>query len=209
MSAVTKRELRKPEQSPELESLKETATKIGLKYHPNIGLDKLRGKVNAKLNSEPDTSDSSDDQSEPMPTVGVAEVDPDKQFRKRETPAMRKARLRKKAIRLHHVRIVCMNPNKKEWKGEIITVINSVIGTVKRYVPFNAPMWHVEDCILEVLRDRQYTKHFAAKSKSGRPATRQSQEKEFAIEMLPPLTKKELSDLAKEQSISGRIEDEE
>ena len=38
-----------------------------------------------------------------------------------------------------------MNPTKKEWEGEIITVSNALVAvTVKKYIPFAAEDgWHV------------------------------------------------------------------
>ncbi|OZB40377.1 MAG: hypothetical protein B7X50_08585 [Alishewanella sp. 34-51-39] len=36
----------------ELDVLKARATQLGIQFHPSIGLEKLRDKVNAKLNDE-------------------------------------------------------------------------------------------------------------------------------------------------------------
>ena len=48
-----------------------------------------------------------------------------------------------------------MNPAKKEWTGEIMTVGNRVIGSVKKFIPFNADDgWHVPYIMYEQLRER-------------------------------------------------------
>ena len=194
------------EEQAEMKALKDRATLVGIKFHPNIGLDKLRDKVNTTLASEPQPRIEPEAEEAPplnlnLKSEGIVAVP-------RENAVQRNMRLRKKATRLVRYRLTCMNPDKKEWKGEFITVLNRAIGTVKRYIPFNAPAWHCEDVLLNVLRGRNFTKHYATKSKSGRPVTRQSQEKEFAIEMLEPLTQTQLDELAQEQAISGRLEDE-
>ena len=108
----------------ELTSLKARATMLGLTFHPSIGLEKLREKVNAAATGTavPDAPVVS----APAPVV-VA-----------ETEGQKRVRMKQDALRLVRIKVACMNPAKSEWEGEIFTVGNSVIGSVKKYIPFNA-----------------------------------------------------------------------
>ena len=94
------------EQPTELELLKERATDMGITFNANIGVDKLREKVNAKLATP----------TEPVKT-GVAA-------------------LKAEALKLVRIRITCLNPNKKEFEAEYFKAGNSLISTVTRIVPF-------------------------------------------------------------------------
>ena len=94
-----------------------------------------------------------------------------------------------------------MNPNKRDWVGENITTGNSIIGTVRKFVPYNceaAESYHLPKIIVDVLRGRQFLQIRGIKSNSG--ATQNSYYvPEFQIAELPPLTKAELDALAQEQ----------
>lgn len=174
-------------------TLKARADMLGVKYHPTISLDKLRAKVNAAVEGKPEVAD---EDSKPVASAAAAE----------ETPGQKRGRLRKEAMRLVRVRVACMNPMKKEWEGEILTVGNSAIGTVKKYVPFNADEgWHVPHVIYEQLRDRQCQIFVSGKSKSGVTVRQAKLIKEFAVEVLPPLTEEELAELARRQSMAGAV----
>ena len=108
------------------------------------------------------------------------------------------------ALRLIRIRLQCMNPAKKEWEGEIISVGNSVVGTVKKYIPFNADEgWHVPRILLDTLQDRQCQVFTTVKSKNGINVRKGKLIKEFAIEILPPLTQDELKELAQRQAMSA------
>lgn len=180
----------------ELDSLKARATLLGIQFHPSIGLEKLREKVNAKLNDEPEP----EEEEAPAAPVqakqaetGVAD----------ETPGQKRVRLRREALKLIRVRITCMNPFKKEWEGEILTAGNNGVGTVKRYVPFNNEEgWHVENIILEQLRERKCQIFVTEKDTRGNKIRKGKLIREFAIEVLDPLTEEELRDLAQRQAMA-------
>ena len=178
----------------ELTTLKERATLIGLKFHPSISLDKLREKVNAATDEsdEPDADDVS--------AKVVAPVI-------EETMNQKRNRLKKEALALVRIRLTCMNPAKAEWEGEIFTIGNALIGSVKKFVPFNADDgWHVPTVILQQLQERQCQVFVSAKDARGNNVRRGKLIKEFAIEILPPLTKEELEELARRQAMSKAID---
>lgn len=166
----------------ELDLLKQRATQMGLKFHHNIGLDKLKQMVNDKLNGA---------QSEEEEKVEAAP--------KKTSKAQLKLQMRKEANKLVRVRVTCMNPNKKEWQGEVFAVANSYIGTVKKYVPFGVE-WHVPEVILKMIEARQFQTFYNEKIK-GRTVRKGRLVKEFGVERLEPLTEKELKELGRRQAM--------
>lgn len=174
----------------ELTTLKARADQMGISYHPSIGVEKLREKVNAALESQEELAE--EEKAEKQGT------DP-----KKETEAQRKARKRKEAAELVRIRVTCMNPNKKEYDGEIITAGNSLVGTFRKYVPFNADEgWHVPRIIYNQLVQRQCQVFTTVRDRRGNTTRKGKLIREFSIEVLPPLTEKELKELAQRQQMA-------
>ena len=168
----------------ELTSLKARADLMGISYHPSIGLEKLREKVNAALAVE-------------KPAGVAAEED----------EAAQRRRAIEEATKLVRVRVNCMNPAKKEWSGEIITVGNSVVGTHKKYIPFNAEDgWHIPHIMYEALLGRECQVFVTVTDSRGNKSRKGRIIKEFAVEVLPPLSQEELAELARRQAMAGNVD---
>ena len=76
----------------------------------------------------------------------------------------------------------------------------------KKYVPFNADDgWHVPNIIYETMKERQCQVFTSSKTKNGVTMRQGKLIKEFAIEVLPPLTEEELKDLAQRQALAQSI----
>ena len=175
----------------ELDALKARANLLGVKFHPSISLEKLREKVNAAVTSEGEAEEAPNTPSET----------------KEETIGEKRKRLKTEALKLVRIRLTCLNPAKKEWEGEIITVGNSLIGSVKKFVPFNADDgWHVPHVIYQHLKERQCQIFQTATDARGNKVRKGKLIKEFAIEVLPPLTKEELEELARRQAMAKAID---
>ena len=175
----------------ELDALKARANLLGVKFHPSISLEKLREKVNAAVTSEDKVEEVTNTPSET----------------KQETIGEKRKRLKAEALKLVRIRLTCLNPAKKEWDGEIITVGNSLIGSVKKFVPFNADDgWHVPHVIYQQLKERQCQIFYTATDARGNKVRKGKLIKEFAIEVLPPLTKEELEELARRQAMAKAID---
>jgi len=174
----------------ELTSLKARADLLGISYHPSIGADKLREKVAAKLaEGDAPAADSSSEASA-----------------NQETEGQKRLRLKRHASELIRIRVTCMNPFKGEWEGEIFTAGNSVVGTFKKYVPFNADDgWHVPRIIYNQIVARQCQVFHTVTLPGGKKVRKGKLIKEFAIEVLPPLTKAELHELAQRQAMAGGL----
>jgi len=171
----------------ELASLKARADLLGLTYHPSIGVDKLREKVTAALAGEPE---------EVKPVS--AQVESEDDVRRRQ---------KREASELVRIRVSCMNPNKKEWEGEIFSVGNSLVGTFKKYVPFNNEEgWHVPRIIYNHLTERTCQIFVAMRDERGNTIRKSKTIKEFAIEVLPQLTSDELAELARRQAMAKSID---
>ncbi|MNF31598.1 hypothetical protein D3C84_123650 [compost metagenome] len=191
----------------ELDMLKQRATMMGIVFSNNIGLDTLKKKIDEKMNETPETAEAPAALVAPAVTeapVAEAAQAPVKVLSLRQ-------HLLNEATKLVRIRISCMDPKKQDLPGEFFTVANEFIGTVRKYVPFGEATdggYHVPACILEMLKTREFlhirtVTHPVTKEIS----TKTRYVKEFAIEILPPLTPAELKALAADQSASGRLED--
>ena len=183
------------EMQDELAALKARADLLGISYHPTIGLEKLRDKVNAAITSEGE-SDS------------APEADAPVQEAPKETEAAKRLRLRNEAAKLVRIRLTCMNPNKKEWDGEIITAGNAAVGTFKKFVPFHSADdgWHVPNIIYKQLVQRECQIFVTTTDGAGNKIRKGKLIKEFAIEVLPDLTEEELAELARRQAMAKSID---
>ena len=180
----------------ELTTLKARADMLGIPYHPSIGVEKLKAKIEAKLNDAPEEND--EPEVKPPVEAPVVAV---------ETEGQKRQRLRKQAAELVRIRVTCMNPAKREWEGEIITAGNSAVGTFKKYIPFNADEgWHVPRIIYNQLVERECQVFVTTKDGRGNSVRRGKSIKEFAIEVLPQLTQEELDELARRQAMAKSID---
>ena len=196
----------------ELTLLKQRAATMGIKHHPSIGLDKLKVKIKdfqtaAEKDNAKEARKLANQREEEVSENILAQSKVSSYSPKEETKIQRKMRLRKEASRLVRVRVVNMNPNKKEWEGDIYTVSNSTVGTFKKYIPYNNEEgWHVPQCILDVMRARMCTKYRKTKLKNGQEHSIAYQTKSLTIEVMKPLTEKEIGALATEQKARGSID---
>ena len=179
----------------ELTVLKARADLLNVSYHPNIGVDKLREKVAAKLNDTPDPDSVELAKKPAAKEAEVAAV---------ESEGARRNRLKKASNELVRINVTCMNPAKKEWEGEIFTTGNAVVGTFKKFVPFNTTEgWHVPRIIFDMIQQRQCQIFRNEKAKNGVTIRKGMLIKEFAVEMLPPLNQTEISELARRQAMKA------
>lgn len=208
----------------ELTSLKARADLMGMKYHPSISAAKLAEKISAHLQGDVqaeqaadpdvdnDTKNTQAGTDAPVPVQvasSVVKAVPDTvtgetTYALNETEGQKRQRLRREANEQVRIRVTCMNPAKKEWHGEIFTVGNSAVGTLKKFVPFNAEEgWHVPRLILQAMQERQCQIFVNGKAKNGIKIRESKLIKEFAIEILPALTDAEIKELARRQAMAN------
>lgn len=181
----------------ELEVLKQRATLMNIKFSNNISVEKLREKIEAaQVKDEP---------------VVEATVNP---LGEKQEAGVKKMtlgqKIRAEQTRLIRVRIQNLDPKKKDLPGEIITVANEYMGTVRKFVPFGEVTdngYHIPYCIYEFLKERKFINITTRKGKNGLPDIRATEAREFSIEVLPPLTEAELAQLAQAQIAAGSLND--
>lgn len=182
----------------ELEVLKQRATLMNIKFSNNISVEKLREKIEAaQAIDEPEATESAINPLGDKQEAGVKKMTLGQKIRAEQT-------------RLIRVRIQNLDPKKKDLPGEIITVANEYMGTVRKFVPFGEVTdngYHIPYCIYEFLKDRKFINITTRKGKNGLPDIRATEAREFSIEVLPPLTEAELAQLAQAQIAAGSLND--
>ena len=195
------------EPEPELETpapdekqlLMQRARLMGIKFSNNIGVEALRAKIAAQMEAgEPAKED------EPVVAANVpAAMVAARPLTAEMTDAEIRKKLTTEQMKLVRIRITCLDPKKKDLPGEIFTVANKFIGTVRKYVPFGEVTengYHVPYCIYQMLKDRKFLNIRTRKSKNGTDQVETGYVPEFALEVLPQLTPKELKELAIRQA---------
>lgn len=184
-------------EADQLAILKSRARLMGITFSPNIGVAALKAKIEDKL---------AEGEKKPEPAevnpLGDAPIDPDVP----ETPIQIRKRLQKEAMKLVRCRITNLDPKKKDLPGEIITVANEYLGTVRKFVPFGEQTddgYHLPYCLYKFLLGRKFLNIRILKAPNGTPVVKHEYVREFAIEVLPPLTQQELDKLAAAQAAAG------
>ncbi|KXJ61569.1 MAG: hypothetical protein AXW14_08895 [Alteromonas sp. Nap_26] len=172
--------------SQTLDQLKAEADSYGISYSAQIGEAGLQKKIDEFLKAKADATK--------LDTDATAKAAPKKT----------KQEVLDEAMKLVRVNIQCMNPAKKDFDGEIITVGNSVIGTVRKFVKFNTDDgFHIPNIIYQVLKARQFNVFYSERTKNGVTQRKAKPAREFSIEVLDPLTQDELDELKKAQAARG------
>jgi hypothetical protein len=225
MTEVTETPVVEEVEQTELDKLKEYATGLGIEFHPNIGLEKLKERIDAAFPAPAVVAEEPVEEEIPAPSQLAAQTPTitaeslsravaDTQLAAGlaeqklaehvvETKDAKRFRQRKEATALVRVNVMNMNPFRKEWEGDTYCVGNGVIGTIKRYVPFNTD-WHVERALLNVMEERKCQIFTTRKDpRTGQEVKTPRTIKELQIAILPPLTEKELKELAQRQAMAA------
>lgn len=194
-------------QPTELDMLKQRAKLMGITFSNNIGVEALKAKIEEHKAAATAKTQASD-------LTSTETVTNDAQDSKAvETPKAKKlslrAHLQKEKMKLVRLRITNLDPKKKDLPGEILTVANEYLGTVRKFVPFGEQTdngYHVPYCLYEMMRDRKFLSIKTRKGSKGQTIVEQQMAREFALEVLPPLTEAELARLSTAQQAAGGIE---
>lgn len=188
----------------ELAMLKERARMMGIKFSNNIGVETLRRMIQEKMdgNANPNEEKASDTLP-PPPLHDPAQPVPSK----KETVRQRVTRENMRLIRL---RITNLDPKKKDLPGEVFTVANEYLGTVRKFVPFGEVTdegYHVPYCIYKMMKARKFLniRTFKDRKNNNQIRVEQNWAQEFALEVLDPLTPAELKQLAIAQQAAGGL----
>lgn len=179
----------------ELTVLKQRAKLMNISFSNNISLEKLRQKIADAQEGKASEPEQEEPEVNPLEDKEKAPV--------KETEAQMRQRIRLEQTRLIRVRIQNLDPKKKDLPGEIITVANEYMGTIRKFVPFGEATdngYHIPYCIYEFLKNRKFLN--IRVSNNGKKIE-QMWVREFAIEELPPLTQEDLDKLAAAQTAAG------
>lgn len=168
-------------QEDELTVLKRQADIMGVRYHPSIGVEALRTKLE-EARAKTEIEDRAKN----------AAVN---QLKSAEAEKLKRIRAARELVR---VRITCMNPLKKEYEGEFFSVGNSEIPTITKYVLFERD-YHVPRIMLNMIRNKKYQMFVEERTPGGGKIKRGKLVREYAVEELPPLTAAELQELKQRQ----------
>lgn len=180
--------------------LKQRARMMGVEFSNNIGLEKLRERINAKMEGQTLPAISP----EPvLPAVNPLETSaavPAKKITLRQY-------LHDNKMKLVRLRITNLDPKKKDLPGEIISVANEHLGTVRKFVPYGEVTdegYHVPYCIYRELENRRFLNIRTVRGRTDQQVRVESHwAKEFALDVLPPLTAEQLRQLATAQAAAG------
>lgn len=167
----------------EREVLLKRAATLGITHSNNIGLETLRSRINAKLEQ-------------------AEEEEEDKAQKEDKNKAIVKQR--QEATKLIRVIITSMDNMKNELSGEVYTVSNNVVGTIKRFIPFNVE-WHVESILLDTLREKKMQKFYDEVLPNGDKIRKGRLAPAYGIQVLEPLNELQLKELAQSQLARNTI----
>lgn len=120
-------------------------------------------------------------------------------------------RLHDEGMKLLRVRITNLDPKKADLPGEIFTVANEYLGTVRKYIPYGDVTengFHIPKCIYDQLVERKFLMIRTVKDRrtgTTRPETRWVTE--FSLDVMEPLTQEELDRLAISQAAAGSMDE--
>lgn len=213
-----------PMQRPdELEHLKAKAKVMNISHSGNIGVDALRAKINAKLAGEADNTNDDGHPNQPNPLeMGAKAID--EEIAREERESIQRALeaekpvqvmslrqyMMKEQLKLVRCRVTNLDPKKKDLPGEIFTVANEYLGTVRKFIPFGEATdggFHIPQCIFNFMESRKFVSITSKKDRATGQITVSNRDvREFALEIMDPLTDEELRELATAQLAAGSVE---
>lgn len=172
----------------ELENLQNQARDLGLTFHHNTGAEKL-----SQLIAEA--------------TAKESKADTGSQASKIDTAALELESRRLKALKLVRVIVSPNDPNKLEQEGDFFSAGNSVIGTVTKFVPFNNDAgWHVPQMIVDTIKDKKMQRFKKVRNAGGVEIKVPTYSPAYSVQVLSPLTPKELKELGESQRARQAID---
>jgi hypothetical protein len=174
------------------EKLRENGKLLGITFSPNEGVPSMIQKLkDARAEIFRDPEDVMKEQDQPL---SIQEERNKQRF---------------DMLKLVRIQIACVNPNKSGLPGEIFTVHNDFVGTVKKFIPYQeaGEAYHVPMILLKFLKRKKFLQ-IKDPPKGSRASATTKLVPEFAITILDPLTEAELKELARAQGAAESAEAE-
>lgn len=185
-----------------LSMLKQRARLMGIQFSNNIGIEALRERIDQKMDS-----DKSPEPAQVAAPINALTGEVKAHVKPMTEEQQIRHDLQRDELKLIRLRISNLDPKKKGLPGEIFTVANEFLGTVKKFVPygeFTEDGYHVPYIIYRQLQERKFLHIQTTTNKlNGQLMVKSAMVKEFSLEVLPPLTQDELTSLAAAQAAAG------
>lgn len=201
---ITNPEIEENAAPDELALLKERAKTLGIPIAGNIKLETLKSKIAAKLAGEKEVEEDEDDEEEEAPK---SKAKSERKKTKAEIEQDIRDRLQKDKMALVRCQIYNLNPSKRDLQGEIVTVANKYLGTVRKFIPFGEQTdngYHIPKVLFEELKRKKF-QHVKTKKVNGQIQVETRMVPEYNLVVLDPLSKEELAELALKQSAAERL----
>lgn len=199
-----------------IEEARKLATEANISFSGNTGLNTLKKKLIAEClkatNNEEEKEEEDEEEIQIAPAlVKTNKADIDYSTRdpnKEPNSAIRRMIVRAKALKLVRVRITTLDPSEASVNGTFITVCNKYLNFTK-YIPFGDETdngYHVPNIIYKALKRQKFViKKEIKNGTSGLKQYKTILANKYNVEVLPPLTKEELENLAKQQKASNSL----
>lgn len=178
-------------------SLKKQADRMGISYKSNTSVATLQKLIKERMEAPIGGEDSP----EPKTAGGT---DSKKQLTKGELTEANY----KEAMKLVRVIITPMEATKaSNLESELFCAGNSLVGTVKRTIPFGVE-WHVEQILINTIKEKKYQMFVSKKNHLGVDVVSARMVPAYSITTLDPLTQEELDKLADLQLRTGSLQED-
>lgn len=178
-------------------SLKKQADRMGIPYKSNTSVATLQKLIKERLEAPIGGEDSK----EPKTAEGTGSK---KQLTKGELAEANY----KEAMKLVRVIITPMEATKAtNLESEMFCAGNSLVGTVKRTIPFGVE-WHVEQILINSIKEKKYQMFISKKNHLGVDVVSARMVPAYSITTLDPLTQEELDKLADLQLRTGSLQED-
>ena len=197
-------------QPTEIDLLKARAVQLGIPVRGNMKVSTLRKKIEDKIsgsssNDDGDEDEENDDEDE-LEVAQKPKPKPRKMTQEEVEQALRE-KVKKEKMKLLRCRISNLNPAKNDLRGEIITVGNRYLGTVRKFIPFGEQTdrgYHIPQVIYDDLKARRF-QQIRSKRVNGQIMQETRMVPEYQIEILPPLSVEALNELRMQQEAARRL----
>lgn len=174
------------------ELLEQKAKRLGIGFNARTPDDLLKLKIEDKLKETEEGNSKAVENANSEKGTDSEKLARDKQY--------------KEAMQLVRVIVTPTTASEQEYAGEVFTVSNSLVGTVRRFVPFgNDNGWHIERILLNTLKEKKI-QIFKEKRVDGQVIKEGRLLPAYSIVELPPLTEDELKKLADSQRARQSVE---
>jgi hypothetical protein len=178
--------------------LKDIAAKLNITYRGNVGSIKLEQMIRDYCEENNLSFDEIVQETEMDTEDSIITFDELENQNKNKNAV----NVQHEALRLVRCIITCNNKNKTSYTGEIFSASNAVIPEVKKFVQFGSPT-HIPVILLNMIKEKKVQVYSKKRQQNGDMITVANEVPEYNIQLLDPLTGKELEAIKQKQLAEG------